>query len=338
MLQTKLEVSSYLQKLLEVAACLSNVELKNIKALSRSLLAIPPDGQGERGGRSGLNNDGSPLQLCLTSTPKYLHRRFLSDPAFVLADPQLRFNASRQALTEVLQLTKSQLLKPLCDRTLNFYLPKDVEGFSRFTSGVLWLGAGIDTPGCALYIDARRNGNFREAWDWAKQWLTSILPSSQTATSAIDCLRNYAYLQSIGIEGSNLKNARAKLYWRFLRPTNLKQMSLEVFQNPAFASFLTFVIRDSLLRLTGIVPSLGFEITTGQILDGKIDVCAHCLTYSDSQWMDLVNGCTQMYGLMPMPVNEALVNNRTSVSFLGMGCDRNGAIRLNLYLKPAVQI
>jgi len=338
MLQTRLEVSSYLQNLLEVAASLSRVNPKTVEPLSQTLLAIPPDGQGVRGGRSGLNSDGSPLQLCLTATPKHLHSRLLSDPAFVLADPKERFEASQLALAEVLELTASQQLAALCDRTLRWYLPEDVAGFDQFTSGVLWLGAGIDTPGCAVYVDARRNGNFQEAWDWAQQWLADILPNSSAASSAIAALRNYAYLQSIGIEGSNLNNARAKLYWRFLRPTRLDQMGLEIFQNPAFASFLTFVIRDSTLQLSGIVPSLGFAIATGETHDAKIDVCGHCLAYSTSKWIELVDCCTQMYGLTNLPVSEALEQNRSSVSYLGMGCDRSGALRLNLYLKAATLI
>ena len=338
MLQTRLEVSSYLQNLLEVAASFSLVKPKTVEALSQTLLAIPPDGQGIRGGRSGLNDDGSPLQVCLTATQEYLHSRFLGDPAFVLADPKERFEASRRTLAKVLELTASQQIASLCDRTLSCYLPEDLAGFSRFTSGVLWLGAGIDTPGCALYVDARRNGDFQEAWDWAQQWLASILPNSSEASSAIAVLRNYAYLQSIGIEGSSLNNARAKLYWRFLRPTRLDQIGLEIFCDPAFASFLTFIIRDSVLQLTGIVPSLGFAIATGKSLDAKIDVCAHCLAYSNSKWIELVNRCTQMYGLTQMPVSEALEHNRSSVSFLGLGCNRNGAVRLNLYLKAAAKM
>ncbi len=338
MLQTRLEVSSYLQDLLEAAASLSRVKLKTVEALSQEMLAIPPDGQGIRGGRSGLNDDGSPLQFCLTATQDYLHCRFLSDPAFVLANPKERFEVSRQALAKILELTASEQLEYLCDRTLNCYLPEDIAGFSRFTSGVFWLGAGIDTPGCALYVDARRNGDLQEAWDWAQQWLTSVLPNSSEANSAIAVLRKYAYLQSIGIEGSSLNNARAKLYWRFLRPTRLDQMGLEIFCDPAFTSFLTFIIRDSVLQLTGIVPSLGFAITTGKSLDAKIDVCGHCLAYSNSKWIELVNSCTQMYGLTEIPVSKALEHNRSSVSFLGLGCNRNSEVRLNLYLKATAKI
>jgi len=337
MLETRLEVSLYLQNLLQLAASLSRVSPTTVESLSQTLLAIPPDGQGSRGGKSGLNSDGSPLQLCLTATPKYSHSRLLSDPGFVLADPKERFVASRQALADILELTASQQLASLCDRTLRWYLPEDAAGFAQFTSGVLWLGAGLDTPGCAMYVDARRNGNFQEAWDWAQQWLANILPNSSASGSAIAALRNYAYLQSIGIEGSNLNNARAKLYWRFLRPTRLDQMGLEIFKNPAFASFLTFVIRDSILQLSGIVPSLGFEISTGETHDAKIDVCGHCLAYSSSKWIELVNCCTQMYGLTNLPVSEALEENRSSVSYLGMGCDLSCALRVNLYLKATAQ-
>ena len=332
------EIEARLKDLLAVTAQVSGVSLASITALSQTLLAIPPDGQGQRGGRSGLNSDGSPLQLCLTATTNHCYSRLLGDPAFVLADPKARFETSRLALTKLWDLTDSRALAPWGDRTLNCYLPKDLAEFARFTSGVLWLGAGINTPGCAMYVDARGKEGIQAAWDWAERWLTAILPNVTEAKLAIAALRDCAYLQSIGIEGSNLENVRAKLYWRFLRPTRLDHLGIELFQNQDLATFLTFVIRDKILQLTGIVPSLGLAIATGEMVDVKVDVCGHCLAYRPDQWIALVNQCTQQYGLANLAITEVLEQNRSAVSYLGMGCDIQGNLRLNLYLKAATKM
>ncbi|MEB3311174.1 MAG: hypothetical protein VKJ02_13170 [Snowella sp.] len=330
---TRYGIEARLKDLLAVTTQVSGVSPESVAALSQTLLAIPPDDQGQRGGRSGLNSDGSPLQLCLTATENHCYSRLLGDPGFVLADPKARFDASYLALTEILTLTDSPALASLCDRTLNRYIPKDVAEFARFTSGVLWLGAGLDTPGCAMYVDARRTEGIQMAWDWAERWLTAILPDATEARTAIAALRDCAYLQSIGIEGSNLENVRAKLYWRFLRPTRLDRLGIELLQNSDLATFLTLVIRDNILQLMGIVPSLGFAIATGKIVDVKVDVCGHCLPYRPDQWINLVNRCTQQYGLARLPIAEALEQNRSTVSYLGMGCDTQENLRLNLYLK-----
>jgi len=335
---TKYEIESRLKDLLAVTAQVSGVSLASVTALSQTLLAIPPDGQGQRGGRSGLNSDGSPLQLCLTATANHCYSRLLGDPSFVLADPKARFEASRLALTEIWDLTASRSLAALCDRTLNCYLPKDVAEFARFSSGVLWLGAGINTPGCAMYVDARGKEGIQAAWDWAERWLTAILPDATEAKRAIAALRDCAYLQSIGIEGSNLENVRAKLYWRFSRPTRLDRLGIELFQNQDLATFLTLVIGDNILQLTGIVPSLGLVIATGKMVDVKVDVCGHCLAYRPDQWISVVNHCTQQYGLVTFAIAEALAQNRSAVSYLGMGCDTQGKLRLNLYLKAATKM
>jgi hypothetical protein len=338
MLTTELEVSSVLQELLQVAADQSAVALPTVVDLSQALLALPESGIGKRGGRSGLNHDGSPLQVCLSSTSQGVYTRLLADPAFVLADPYERYVDSRAAFERVLRLTRATELLDLCDRTLSCYVPNQRSEFDRFDSGVLWLGAGLQMPGCALYVDARQrqvqsDDPYDAAWTQAQVWLNAILPDATEANAAIAALRSHGELLSIGIEGSKLSNARAKLYWRFKRPTRLDQIEIEILNHPAFVEFLIHVIADRTLLLSGIVPSIGFSVTTGNLLDAKLDICGHCLAYHPTAWAELIQACTQCYGLAPLSVASAL--SQSQVSYIGLGLDHNQQARLNLYLKTA---
>jgi hypothetical protein len=329
----EVDLSLRLQSVLQVAAEQSRVSLATVESLSRALLAMPIAGIGQRGGRSGLNHDGSPLQVCFTATRQGIHSRLLGDPAFVLGDPYVRFLASRSALQHLLELTDSLAIQDLCDRTLAVYVPTQISDFSRFDSGVLWLGAGIQSPGCALYVDARQSEDTDAAWDLAQVWLSQLLPSDIQAQAAIAVLRPVGQLLSIGIEGSKLSNARAKLYWRFQRPVQLDQLDIDLLHDPLMTSFLIEVIRDRTLHLSGIVPSIGFRVATGELFDAKIDICGHCLAYDPATWMAVIQACTEQYELAPLPLVSALRQSR--ISYLGLGLDHQHHVRLNLYLKTA---
>lgn len=334
MLTTELDLALRLYSVLQVAAESSQVGLTSVEELSRTLLAMPFNATEKRGGQSGLNDDGSPLQVCLTSTAQGVHSRLLGDPAYVFGDPYVRYRASRSTLDTVLALTDSMPIQPLCDRTLDFYVPKHAAEFSRFESGVLWLGAGIQSPGCAMYVDARQADDSDAAWTVAQAWLSQILPQACDATATIKALRPIGQLLSIGLEGVNLSNVRAKLYWRFVRPVRLDQIDLDLLHDPVLTSFLIRVIGDRTLHLSGLVPSVGFRVATGELFDTKIDVCGHCLAYDAATWIDLINACTEAYELAALPVARAL--SKSQVSYLGLGRDCRQNTRLNLYLKAAL--
>ena len=328
-------------RLAQVAAELSRVDRSQVEALCNVMLAVPSvDRSAELAcgsGRSGLNDDGSPLQYCLTSTRQGWRSRLLADPAWVLAEPLARFEQSRQALIQVLGMTQSEALLPLCDRTLTCYLPSypavEAAHLAPFDSGVMWLGAGVDTPGAALYLDGRCGGQSTLAWQQAADWLATLLPQTAAAEAAIASLSRYGELNSVGIEGTKPENARAKLYWRLKKPVLLEEMGLDLLQNPIFASFLSTAAQDRRIQLSGLVFSAGFLISTGELFDLKIDLCGHCLNYPPKGWQRILGQLTQTYELTPLPVAKPLNQGRCQVSYLGFGLDRQGSPRLNLYLK-----
>ncbi len=315
------------------AACLARAPSASVEALGELLLASTSRDNHSPGGRSALNNDGSWLQLCLSTDPKGWRARLLADPAASEPDPVRRLKAARTALRRLLELRDAGTLRGICERTLALTLPRAPDVLQRSENGVFWIAADLDAPGTALYVDAGPAGE-RGGWQVAWDWLADILAESSSAHRVIDRLSAHARTASFGIEGTAAENARAKLYFRLKRPASLADLGVELFVVPAVTRFLNMAMTDFAVELEGLVLCVGFDVSSGDLVDAKVDLCGHCLRYSKDGWERLVGRCTDEFGLAPLPVTEALAPDR-EVAFIGFGVDRRGGCRLNLYLKSA---
>jgi len=324
---------STVDSLLDLAASVTGVPRDVVVRLGETLIAEPPDGSGPRGGRSGLNYDQSPIQLCFSSGPEGLHCRLLADPALELADPVQRLDASYAAMTRTVELTSSPAMRPFCDRTLQLHLPDHAIGPDDYPDGILWIAAGVDTPGMAMYVDARRGGD-ELAWPRLRNWFAALLPDMSEADRALDVLRGRARLMCLGVEGAAPSNARAKLYWRLGSASPLSAIGIDRFRDPRFQRFLEIVMRERRIRLTGVVPSAGFKIDSGALSDVKLDVCAcpGCLDWPAHDWSAIVSALGAEFGFASLPVAEWLAFGE--MAFIGFGLDGRGGPRLNIYLKP----
>jgi hypothetical protein len=318
--------------LVELAAEVAGIAPAEPAQLAETLLAIPPDNVGPRGGVSGLNYDQSPLQLCISLGPEGMHAKLMADPASTLGDAAMRYDASYAALLETIPLAHTPEMRDICERTLRLNLPETSAGLAEYPDGILWLGAGAGIPGIAMYVDARRGGP-AAAWPRLRAWFTALLPDASAMTSAIDAIQNDALLMCLGVEGISPAMARAKLYWRFSVPTSLDAIGIPRFADPRFRRFLEIVMRDREIRLTGIVPSIGFRIDTGALSDVKLDVCTcrGCLDFDAAAWREIVEELSSEFGFRTVPIERWL---RTSeLAFVGFGIDHRETPRLNLYLK-----
>ena len=291
-----------------------------------------------RGGRSELNNDGSPLQVCLSSSERGSSVRLIIDPAWYLGVPAERLEVSRNILVDALREAGAGELISLFLDMLEVALPPasapDYQSvLTRFTRGFFWLGVGVDKPGAAIYMDMQPYGT-GGAWDLAELWLDRALPDTLPARRAITNLRSHARLASIGFEGVGLGNARLKLYWRLLHPVMLAELGADLLNAPEFAHFLLNVVGARTMNLSGTVMSLGFDLSSGDVEDAKVDLCGHCLPLHPTQWVSLLDQLCETFGLARISVYTDLLTERCDVAFLGMGVDRARRRRLNLYLKP----
>jgi hypothetical protein len=318
--------------LFEAAAQLGNVSLCEAESLGRLVLALPERRPGRHGFRSTLNNDGSPMQLCVSASARRKSVRFVGDPGAFLRKPERRDKAARAALSRLLSATHSESLAPVCRRLLESIVPARLNGLNRENSSVLWLAAGLAGNRMAMYVKARWEN---ETADWLRALAAfrSILAQPEEAESIIQDLRNKARIVSVGIEGESNAVARLKLYWRLTRPVLLSSLPVRLLGDAALTDFLRMTVRDRPLPATGLVLSTGFSISNGAIEDVKIDVCSHCLPQSPEIWLELMDRLAERYSLSPIGIHRLLITGQTEMALLGFGIDRSMERRMNVYLK-----
>ncbi len=334
-MRTPCQLKSHIAPLLDVAATLGAAERPKIEALCDTLLAWETATRSDcRGGRSSLNSDGSPLQLCLSGSNSGWRGRLLGDPASLLANPVERAHASRPALEASLSHTRSEALAPLCRATWSLLLPADDEGLERHVEGVIWLGGGIGTPGLAVYFDATR-GTEDERWTRVDHWLAELVHAPGFARATLSTLRSSADLMCAGLEGTEPSNARAKVYWRLRAPTPLSASGIELLSDSRMLEWLSMTLGDFAVSPIGIVFSVGFSVRTGDLLDAKIDLCCHCIPVGLDRWQALFVRYTARFGLAPLDLRMLQLERGTALSYVGFGLDRDRTSRINLYLRAA---
>jgi hypothetical protein len=203
-------ISQYLGDLLQVAHRVAAVELRQLEPLCQVVLHHPPAHAGELKGKSGLNWNGSPLQLLISARSHGSVFRFIGDPAFFCHDPVKRLADSKKALQQALKTGNAQPLEPVCQKTLTSALPSDGAALQEFSHGMIWLALALNCPGIAAYFLAVSDR--RAAWRTAHQWIETVLPHPEEARRVIAALEPYCRLLFVGIEGQTPQSGRAKLY------------------------------------------------------------------------------------------------------------------------------
>jgi len=328
----RLEAS--LDELMKIAAKLSNQDERTVVTLGHRLLALPPKGA-ILGGVSQLNNDGTPLQLCLSMSGKKLGVRLIADPAWRLGLADQRFEASLDSFNAASEESGAIAMRPLWQRLIDLAKPLDKRVVDRFTRGFFWVGRGINLSGVAIYHDTKPYGD--SAWALTTSWLKELLSNASTVDSTLDPIREHVNLASVGLEGGRASRARAKIYWRLKTPVRLSALGIDLLDDPAFALFLARAVGPRKMRLSGTVMALGFDLSKGEIEDVKIDLCGHCLPLSPGEWLNTLEELSDSYGLARFPVYNEILEGRCEVAFIGMGLNRSRQKRLNLYLKTPRQ-
>jgi hypothetical protein len=282
---------------------------------------------------SSLNHDGSPVQLAWSNNSRETRLRILVDPGAVCAVPERRLRteraleivARRAADTRVDALLRKTLIA-LCD-------PADRD--SEFPDGFAWVGAALDGPGFCAYVDARAGGDQNAAWRNIGRWLQATLASDAAARPILERLASEVEIQSAGIEGIGADDAVAKIYWRLPALVPIERFGEAGFATPEIVRFLDIALEQNAMRLSGLVLGLGFAVRTGEIVGVKLDLCGcpRCLNLGNAAWRQRVDAACDAFGLARFPPCALDVSGE--VAFVGIGRASGGAVRLNLYTKPA---
>ncbi|MGC1121888.1 MAG: hypothetical protein WBA22_12430 [Candidatus Methanofastidiosia archaeon] len=326
-------VSQYLEDLLQVAHSVTAAKPSQVHELCQVVLHHPPANAGELEGKSGLNWNGSPLQLLISTRSSGSVFRFIGDPAFFHPDPVRRFAESKKALTLVLDTGNAQTLQDICQKSLTTVIPCDPAALQEFSHGMIWLALTLNQPGIAAYFLAVSDR--QTAWCTARQWVDTILPHPEEAHGVIAALEPNCCLIFVGIEGRTPQSGRAKLYWRLSRLAAFSQFGISMFDDPAIAQFLAALMREHPFSLYALTFSAGFSLETGELTDIKVDLSSKSADLSVAEAVHFAECQAETLGLQPPPTRQGLSvlpSNSVSIGFVGLGLNHEGEYRLHTYL------
>lgn len=282
---------------------------------------------------SGLNNDGSPLQLCITASRGGAVARLLADPAASEPDEARRFRRARAALRRVAGHTGDGTGVSLSERIEGAFehaLPERALGHGWLTRGSMWIGVAPDRRGLAAYATARW-GSPEARWPRALGWLQGVAGAQSVA--ALGRVSAACQVASLGVEGSVDGVMRAKLYFRLSGRQRLSDLALPPLASPVVERFLEAVLADRAVHPAGLVLSASFDLATHALYDAKVDVCAHCVTRTGPQWARVLAQLADSLGTGSLGVNSDVSRGNVEVAFVGLGLTSAGRTRLNVYLK-----
>ena len=279
-----------------------------------------------------LNNDGTPLQLSLTSGQKGIALRVISDPGAFYEKTEDRYTSSLKTLFRTIEACKAESLIPLTKKTISLLLPQNVEERNIYKQGFVWIGANPNQPGLAFYLEMAPYSQ-QQGWQIVENWLEQLLPDATNSKMILKNLSNYCKVASAGLEGSTIENTRAKIYFRLTKSINLADLGVSMLSSEEMNAFLTLAMGAFEVELDGLVMSIGFNLSTGSLEDCKVDLCGHCLRHTPQEWQSIVHQITNRFSLPPLNTDVILQKGDFGFAFIGMGLTTDLKPRLNLYIK-----
>lgn len=300
------------------------------------LLDLTPSSPDFMAGASCLNNDSSPLQLCLTSSPSEISFRVIGDPGSFYPCSEQRYQSSIKTLLYFIDRNKSHELKTVAEQTIQTLVPQHVEERRIYKQGFVWIATNPNQSGIAFYLEMAPLGHNR-GWLAVEKWLQLVLPAANAASSVLKKLIKHCIVASAGLEGSTPDNTRAKIYFRLLAPMDIDDLGIEIFSSKEMKDFLALAKGLYEVDLQGLVLNIGFNLSTGALADAKIDLCGHCIRHKPHTWLSVIRQLTDRFSLAPLDTGPILNSGEYGLAFLGLGLTINYKPRLNVYIKHDAQ-
>ena len=112
-------------------------------SVGNSTRCAPPDQHSRTACRSSLNNDGSPLQLCITSSSRGCSSRLIGDPGAFASTISERIERSRDAVLGLSAASRSATFDSLTNRILRMIVPENCTQIAEPDAGIMWLATGM---------------------------------------------------------------------------------------------------------------------------------------------------------------------------------------------------
>ncbi len=289
------------------------------------------DGATEAATPSGINADGTPMQIVLSGDAGGWRVRVLFDPGTDAADARQRYRFARRSAYRLLgsRHTGARGLRNLLSR----FGPDAGTDADRFTEGVLWLAFAPGSRGLALYIDASvREPD--EQWTRTAHFLRDHV-NGDLASPMLDAWRATGLLApaSVGAEIGVQGMRRFKAHWRLVREPRDGELAAiaPVLAVPHVRRGLRSLVGERTLEAGGVLLETCFVAGCASSGDAKLDIPAASLA---PDAVRAANECADALGVRALPDSATALVAASRLSYAGVGCDADGRSRLNLYLHP----
>lgn len=331
------EFSIRLRRALQIIpayAYLEGIPIENVQFLAGTLLDLPGATFDSSPGCSGLNADQAPMQLCITLAQKSVKLRLIADPASDDAIYSHRYLRAKNALRKTFKLTRTQELEALLEDLLKALGPQSNSHLENFRRGVFWLAASVNAPGIAAYLDTSVYSIDR-AWDKTEKWLNAVIERPNHIDSIIGLLRHYCWLSSVGVEGYDRDRSKLKLYIHAYNalPAGFLGKLFPPLSILSRTKCFHFLLGDIGLPPEDIFYNIGVHTVSGEIVDAKIDISGAALKLRPEKAEQAVDSCCKLLDVQRISLCALLKDYNLAVSFVGVGVNRDGEPRLNIYLK-----
>jgi hypothetical protein len=326
-------------RLIPAYARMGKIELARAHTFAEMLLDLHSEVSEEPGGYSGLNGDGSPLQLCVSLSLENAKCRLIADPASDDSGPRTRYDRARTVLRTALLATNTLSLQDPINELLAALGPQNEAHTDDFTHGVFWLGAAAEQSGIAIYVDMSVYP-VADAWERTLSWLASHLKTFKASVRAIDALHRiqpYCRLSSAGIEGYDREHFRYKLYIRGIQhlPEGIMGSILPSLSELEKCGCFHILMGNAGLSSEGILYNIGIDSITNEIFDFKIDLSGSILSTNTDTPGSIIDRCSNALGVHVANLDSLIEGYGLKVSFVGIGIDICSHRRVNVYLKGA---
>lgn len=318
---------SWWPALLETAAALADCDPSTVAGLLRTG-DVCLSGEVPGGGASSLNNDGTPVQIAVVTGAGARLVRLLMDPAHRAPDSARRCERALAAARRLLEPLGEPAWGAAFEAALRAALPSKDEVRAWLSRGAIWLAADLAGRGVGAYVSARW-GAPAQRWDRTLAWLGE---KNAAASETLRHLVSAAEPASVGLEAGAAAGLRLKVYFRLRRPQRLDRLGLPGFDHPALEKFLHAVLRDRTIGLSGLVLCVSSAVGSPRMAS-KVDLCGHCLRYSNSEWAEIIGELARRFALADPALEAVLLANQGEMAFIGFSPSPDGAHRLNCYLK-----
>lgn len=316
-------------RLLAALAGLTGRSCHELVALARGLDVDPTPAESQA---STLNNDGYPLQLSVGLSSGGRSFRLVGDPAADDPSPQRRLERGRRVVAHWLAGRDDGRFGRQAELLFDHQLPATAADLAALRSGALWLATDLDRRGLGLYLSGRWGSNVGR-WRRVRRWLRAA--GVESPASLLHRVERVGRLASVGLEGVPGGELRLKVYWRMVGACRLDELLIPVLSDGPQRAFLETLLADGSIRRSGLLLCLSVSPGGSEWVDGKIDLCAHCMPATAERWSARLAALSDRLGLVESGLSSVLASGAAEVAFVGHGLSQSGDSRLNVYLKAA---